>query len=109
MSVDVTVSASMKASFWGIFEASLGVSATTGYDWTHATDVTMSEQVTVEVKASVRPGFILQIKQAVGECGGSQAKTELFKIVHIDGKTGSIVREEYERTFANGTVVKINH
>ncbi len=106
MSIDTTIEASMKASFFGLFEASLGVSTTTGYDWTHTTDVTMSEQVTVEVKASVKPGFILQIKQAVGKCGGSQAKTELFKIVHIEGKSGRIAQVEYEWTdFKNATSV----
>ena len=107
MSVDVTVEASLRASFWKIFEAGIGVSETTGYDWTTTSDAAMAEQVTVEVKTTVDPGYILQIKQAVGKCGDSNSKTELFKIVHIEGKTGRIVKEEFERTIPDKNAVKV--
>ncbi len=66
----------------------------------------MSEEVTIEVNSIVNPGYILQIKQASGFCGHSSAKTELFKIVHVEGKTGKVVKEEYEWTFKNGTTLK---
>ncbi len=108
MSVDVTVKAEMTATFFGMFGASLGVSTTTGYDWTSVSESTMNEQVTIEVKAHVDPGYILQIKQAEGKCDGSHAKTELFKIVHIEGKTGKIVKEEYEKTLPDGSVIKLD-
>ena len=50
------------------------------------------------MKSTVRPGYILQIQQATGSCGDSHSNTELFKIVHIEGKTGEIVEEELEWT-----------
>ena len=98
MSIDATVSASMEASFFGLFGTELGVSATTGYDWTETTEATKNEQITIEVKSSVRPGYILKIQQAMGKCGDSYSNTELFKILHIEGKTGEIVKEELEWT-----------
>ena len=92
-----------------MFEETIGISMSTGYDWTHTSEETMSEEETFEVNTTVPPGFILQIKQAQGECGGSTAKTELFKIVHIEGKTGRIVKEEFERTLPNGQTIKIEN
>merc|ERR1711976_340715 len=38
MSISVGVSASMSASYFGLFSASLEVSATTGYDWSQTTE-----------------------------------------------------------------------
>merc|ERR1719320_1528937 len=38
MSIDTTVEAELQAQFWGIFSGSLGVSETTGYDWTQTSD-----------------------------------------------------------------------
>ena len=107
--VDVTVEAALRSSFWGIFDSSLGFSVSTGYNWTHASDSTMSEQQTVEVKTTVAPGYLLQIQQAVGKCGSSNANTELFKIVHIEGETGQIVKEEFEHTLPDGKTVKISN
>ena len=88
----------MEASYFGLFSASIGVSVETGYDWTEVSESTKNEQVTVEVKASVRPGYILQIKQATGKCGDNKSNTELFKIVHIEGKSGKVMKEDYEWT-----------
>ena len=56
MKVDITVEAELKAEFFDIFSADIGVSATTGYDWTHATDSTKSEQTTITVEAEAPPG-----------------------------------------------------
>ena len=98
MSIDATVSASIETSFFDLFGTQLGVSATTGYDWTETTEATKNEQITIEVKSSVRPGYILQIQQAMGTCGDSYSNTELFKILHIEGETGEIVKEELEWT-----------
>ena len=94
MSIDSTIEASMEASFFSLFAATLGTSVTTGYDWTEASESTKNEQITVEVKASVRPGYILQIKQATGKCGDNRSNTELFKIIQakklMHGKTSKI-------------------
>ena len=54
--MDITVEAELKAEFFDIFSADIGVSATTGYDWTHATDSTKSEQTTITVEAKAPPG-----------------------------------------------------
>ena len=54
--MDITVEAELKAEFFDIFSADIGVSATTGYDWTHATDSTKSEQTTITVEAEAPPG-----------------------------------------------------
>ena len=98
----------MKASLYGIFEESIGISISSGYDWSHAESQVSSEQVTIEVKASVRPEFILQIQQAQGNCGGNDVHTELFEIIHIDAKKNIIDKVEYEMTFANGTTIKVD-
>ena len=39
-----------------ICRETLGYSASTGYDWTHTSQVTQSEQVTVTVEDEVPPG-----------------------------------------------------
>ena len=39
--------------------------------------------------------MILIIEQAVGHCDTSSVKTEMFKIIHKDGKTGEILKIEY--------------
>ena len=108
MSIDTSIETSMKASLYGIFEASIGISVSTGYDWSLAESQVFSEQVTIEVKASVRPGFILQIQQAQGKCGGNEVHTELFKIIHIDATKNIIDKIEYEMTFVNGTTVRVD-
>ena len=44
--------------------------------------------MTTEVVSVAPPGYILTIEQAVGTCGGSTVKTEMYKITHstADGK-----------------------
>ena len=108
MSIDTSIEYSMKASIFEIFEESIGMSVSTGYDWSQAGSQVYNEQETIEVKASVRPGFILQIQQAQGKCGGNDIHTELFKIIHIDATKNVIDKVEYEMTFVNGTTVKVN-
>ena len=99
MSIDTSIEYSMKASIFEIFEESIGMSVSTGYDWSQAGSQVYNEQETIEVKASVRPGFILQIQQAQGKCGGNDIHTELFKIIHIDATKNVIDKVEYEMTF----------
>ncbi len=80
-----------------------------GYDWAHTTEIVKEEQTTVEVRVPVPAGKILQIKQGDGQCGQSDPKTELFKIVQIDGKTREIENTVYERTFKDGSVIVADH
>ena len=96
----------MTANFFDMFGASLGVSGKTGYNWSKATSETMSEEKTIEIKATANKGYVLRIEQAVGHCGGSTAKTELFRITNSNQK-GKIVKVEYKKMFLNGTIVTL--
>jgi hypothetical protein len=66
MSIDSTIEQYMSASYFDLFSDKIGTSAVTGYDWTDTTQETINSPVTVEVEASVRPGFVLKIQQAIG-------------------------------------------
>ena len=106
MGVSSEVSAAIQAGMFATM-ASLGVSSTTSYDWTAASDETMAEEESFEVLAVVPVGKVLYIEQAVGHCNGKTAKTELFKLYHTDGK-GRVIEEWYERHFRNGTVIRFS-
>jgi len=93
ISVSTTIEYEITASLFEIFEESLGFSMTTGYDWGHTSSVTKSITETFQVMAQAPAGMILTIEQAVGTCGDTEVKTELFRIRHTDAK-GNIVFEE---------------
>ena len=50
----------------------------------------------------------MKFDQAVGECGGNNVKTELFKITEIDASRNAINRVWYERTLNNGTTISLD-
>jgi hypothetical protein len=104
MSLDVTIKTEMSAKFEGLFSASVGVSVSTGYDWTSTSSETTSKEEKIEIKAVAPAGYVLRVEQAVGHCDGNTAKTELFRITHTN-KAGEIVKEEYQKQFMNGTIV----
>jgi len=108
MSIDKTIEAEMSAQFWGIFEARMGMSTTTGYDWGHVSTQTKSEQATVTVEGTVPPGHVLIIEQAIGHCGGSEARTDMFKISHQD-EDGNVVSQRVHRTLENQTFMAEIH
>ena len=56
MSVSAGVEYALEAQFWTLFSESMGMSLTTGYDWTQTSDETKSEQITITVEASAPPG-----------------------------------------------------
>ena len=56
MSLDVSIETELKLQFWLIFSQTLGLSATTGYDWTHTSESTKNEQITITVEADAPPG-----------------------------------------------------
>lgn len=74
----------------------MGVSISTGYDWGHVTSETRSDQVTITLEAEAPPGLVLVIEQAVGHCGGSEARTEMFRTSHHD-KQGNVVFQESKK------------
>ena len=95
ISVGLDVEYEISAGLFEIFEASLGESVSTGFDWTSTSTSTKSQVEEFKVLASAPPGLLLTIEQAVGTCGGSIVNTELFRIRHTDSK-GNIVHEEFE-------------
>ena len=92
MSVDTTVEAEMAAQFWGMFSGGLGVSESTGYDWSRTSEAAKSEQVTVTVEAEAPPGLVLVIEQATGSCEESHVRTERFRTSHHDSQ-GNIAQQ----------------
>ena len=79
--------------------AKMGVSVTTGYDWTHTSSETMSEEQTIEVDATAWPGQILTIEQGNSPklCHSlwifghpfSSFKTDLHYKIHATSRTWS--------------------
>ena len=65
MSVDTTVEAEMAAQFWGMFSGGLGVSESTGYDWSRTSEAAKSEQVTVTVEAPEYQGAMQKLQAAI--------------------------------------------
>ena len=93
VSVSSTIEYELSLSLFELFSEKLGISMTTGYDWSHSSTVTKSITEEFLVKASAPPGLILTIEQAIGTCGDTEARTELFRIRHTDAK-GNIVHSE---------------
>jgi hypothetical protein len=62
----------------------------------------------IKTVGTAPPGLILTIEreQAVGTCGDSEARTEMFRIRHTDAK-GNVVKTTYEKTLADGTTIEI--
>ena len=56
MSVSESVKYAIHAGLFNIFSEDLEISVTTGYDWTHTTDATKSEQTTIIVEAEAPAG-----------------------------------------------------
>ena len=52
--ISARVSAEIQGHFFKLFSAGIGVSVNTGYDWTHISIETMSEEVSVEVNMTLQ-------------------------------------------------------
>ncbi len=103
MSFSAGVYAEIQASVFGNM-AKMGISAKTGYDWTKTSAVTMDKEESFQVKATAPPGKVLHIEQAVGQCGGNKAQTEMFRIRHTSGETGEVLSVRHERHLRNGEI-----
>ena len=84
--VDASVSATLTASFFGIFEAAASTTFSTGYNWQKTSYEAMSEVSTFNIEAEIPAGKALKIEQARGLCGGNSVRTDMFKTTEI--KTG---------------------
>ena len=93
--VGLAVEFEISAAMMEVFSVSLGESASTGFDWTATSTSTRKQVKTISVNAEAPAGLFLTIEQAVGTCGGSTVKTELFRIRHTDSN-GDIVHEGFE-------------
>jgi len=93
-SISSTVTAEMKASFWGIFEAGLSVSETTGYDWSTTSSEAQNEEQQFSVETDVPGGSVIQIQQTKGTCGDSNVKTEMFRSI-VTRQNGDVVIVEH--------------
>jgi len=100
MSIDITIDEAMSAAFFKFFEEDLGISATTGYDWTATSSQAKSETETFKVESIVPPYTLLQIDGAEGNCGGNNVKTELFRTITLDPQ-GNVLSEKFERLRAS--------
>ncbi len=93
VSVSETIEYEISVSIFELFSEKLGISMTTGYDWTTTSSYTKSINEEFQVLAKAPAGMLLTIEQAVGQCGDTEARTELFRIRHTDSK-GQIVKDE---------------
>lgn len=95
MSIDTAIEDSMTVSFFGMFSDTLSISVATGYDWTTTSSAAKSEEQSYEVDTDVPPGTVVMIDGAIGYCGGSTVKTELFKISTYD-QDGQLLSTKFE-------------
>jgi len=94
--IDASIEFSMTESFFGLFEDTLSISATTGYDWSKTSSQAKSETETFQVTVKAPPYTLVQINGAEGNCGGNNVKTELFQTITLDPE-GNILSEELEK------------
>jgi len=94
--IDIGVNYAVEAGFWEIFSESLGISADTTYDWSHMSSSSQSKTTTITVSAVAPAGLELVMEQAVGTCGPSSVRTEMFKTSHRD-PNGKVVFEGIHR------------
>jgi len=92
ISIADTISAEVKAGFFDIFETNLGVSETTGYDWSETSSEAKSETEEFTVSTELPGGRMAKIQQTKGHCGGSEVNTERFRNV-VTFKDGNQIIE----------------
>jgi len=81
MDISTTISEEVKAGFFDIFEASIGVSVTTGYNWSETSSEAKSETKEFTDSIEIPGGRMITIQQVKGKCGGSEVNTEMFRNV----------------------------
>jgi hypothetical protein len=81
--VDASVTSTIKAGFFGIFEAEVSTTFSTGYNWQSTSSEAKSEEETFTIETELPGGTIIKIEQAKGTCGDSEVKTEMFRNLEI--------------------------
>ena len=89
-STSFTVSGEVGASILKIFSVKLGLSATTGFNWSSSSTATSIEEVKHEVSVEVNPGDEVHVYQVVGECANSDGTKYTLKTGRYEtrGKNG---------------------
>ena len=89
-STSITVSGEVAFDVLGVFTAKIGVSGTTGYDWSHSSTSNSFEQVSHEISVPVKAGDEVTVYQAIGECENTDRTTYTVKSPYyvIKGKDG---------------------
>ena len=89
-STSFTVSSEVGASVLKIFSVKLGLSATTGFDWSSSSTATSVEEVKHEVSVEVNPGDEVHLYQVIGECENSDGTKYTLKTGRYEtrGKNG---------------------
>jgi len=88
MSVSSRVEASISANFFGVFEASIGVSVETGYNWGSVSGFEKSEVKEYDIgPIEVPAGEKVWIQGAVGTCGDSTVYTQMYKVISTQTET----------------------
>lgn len=89
--VHYSVDLAMKQSFFKLF--SKIVLSNTGYNWQSISSKAKSEEKSYITETTVPAGARVKIEQALGHCGASEVKTEMFvKTYHyITGESNSIL------------------
>lgn len=89
-SASFTVSSEVGADILKVFSAKLGLSATTGFDWSSSSTATSVEEVKHEVSVEVSPGDEVHVYQVVGECDNSDGTKYTLKTGRYEtrGKNG---------------------
>ncbi len=83
----ISVTETLKQSFFKLFEVEDSVEFSTGYNWQETSTSAKGELQSFKVETEIPAGKILKIEQAVGLCGDSAVKTEMFKFTEIKNGT----------------------
>ena len=98
MNIDVGIARELSAQYFREFASSVGVSGSTGKDWTNLSSQEKGGELTSQVSVEAPPGKVVTVQQVVGRCDGDGVtKSETFKITQ-SGKDG---KEEVIRLISN--------
>jgi glycine cleavage system regulatory protein len=71
----------------GNFDANLGFSSSTGYNWTQSSGEMWTEETTITVSLSVPPRIITRLYQTLGKCNFYTVRANKLKRVDTDSRT----------------------
>ena len=92
-STSISVSGEVGANILEVFSVKLGVSATTGFDWSSSSTAGSFEQRSYEISVPVDPGDEVYVYQVIGECENT------------DGTKYVVETTKYETRDKNGEVL----